>query len=622
MEMAPAAEAPAAPAPAPLALSAETISPNNLSAVHKLAEWGALVIETVAYSPGGNLVAAATNQGVILFDPNSLAQVGRLDTGQPVNWVKFSPDGKQLLLRLGDGWLQRWQLSDNTMILAQPSSSSPQTALALSPDGQQVAFFDPQNARIELYRSDSLARQLSLTAEAFVASTLAYSPDGKMLAAVGGPEGRLLIWDTATGQPLPGQLQFGQPVASLAISGAGRMAAGLADGLVSFWQLGPDGSLQESGAWNTGRDRLIKLAFSVDGQHLAAGFQDGGVLLRAFSGAAQLIQVQVGGGILKELEFAPDGRSLLTAGAFLQVWETERGELRASAESYRRQPTSLTFTQDGKLLVVGAGDGAIETWEVASGRSLNQFGGASQAIIRLVVSPDSAWIASGSNAGGVQVWSATDGRLIYDLPGHTQAITGLDFSLDGASLASSSRDGQILIWEMNSGSLVAALPTGGSGFPTGVAFGPDGSTLYSATSDGRILAWQESSLESSAGWSVASEILTGAPLNHFELLPVLPAQVLASDNAGRLMLWEPGSAALLNSLGAATSPGELALSWDGQVAAQSDENGLLLVGVVQMNPVRLPGMNQVRSSGLAFSPDGRYLASISEDGAIRLWGIR
>jgi hypothetical protein len=145
------------------------------------------------------------------------------------------------------------------------------------------------------------------------------------------------------------------------------------------------------------------------------------------------------------------------------------------------------------LLAVGlgvwylAGPGTtnhLQVWDVAGGRILREFEGASEIP---VFSPDNRWMASADSGGRVQLNDVVRGgsRLLGK---HSSQVPGLAFSADSSQLASGSTDGSIKLWSVASASELATLESQTSG-TLSVAFGPDGNRLFAGSLDGVVQVW-------------------------------------------------------------------------------------------------------------------------------------
>ncbi len=211
---------------------------------------------------------------------------------QTVNATAFSPNGRWLASAGNDGAVGLWDMSDGALVYTLTLHTSGVAAVAFSPDSHTLASsaFDGQ---VILWDVDAGTPRTQLTVGTSAAAVyaLAFSPDGTLLATgSAAPDSLVRLWRVADGaadaNPLaelaghPGDiraLRFA-PSGAWLVSGGAPAPAGLDDETVRVWALTPDGGrLEQSLAPNVGA--VFALAFSPDGQTLAAGGADGVVAL-------------------------------------------------------------------------------------------------------------------------------------------------------------------------------------------------------------------------------------------------------------------------------------------------------------------------------------------------------
>jgi WD40 repeat protein len=246
--------------------------------------------------------------------------------------------------------------------------------------------------------------------------------------------------------------------------------------------------------------RVDAVAFSPDGRLLgSSGYDDDHLTgpfpvtvtdLRRHRSVASLSRPAR----IRAMAFSPDGRLLALAEDSVTLWDTSSWRQRGAPLPVRA-PSSLSFSQDGRVLAVGATD-AASLWDIPSRRELGSVAYPEAIQARVAISPDARLLAVGAGQT-TSLWSLQNGR-----PGSLALATFplqglvLAFNPDGSLLATGASDGVVTIVGTATGSALVAFRahdrgrTWGQDSPvTGLAFRRDGRTLLSAGDDGAVKAW-------------------------------------------------------------------------------------------------------------------------------------
>jgi WD40 repeat protein len=293
------------------------------------------------------------------------------------------------------------------------------------------------------------------------ASAVLRSGQNGILSLAWSPDGTALIAADQDGQVARCPLQGGRGEDGL----AGPAGEVLAEELYSF----------------------IPTALTPDGTQLASG-QGQEVILRATADGLAQVSFRVDASDVKSLAFAPDGGALAAGceDGSVVVWDTRVHRLRAALRGHRGLVNGLAFAPDSRLLASGSADGTLCVWDAATGR-LRSSAKAARQLRSLAFSPDGLAIAT--CGADVVVSDAATGQIRLDLAREGPCYGALAYSPDGRRLAAADLSrGRITLWDLASPGRRATL-RGRVGPGFALAFAPDGRTLASGGGKGMIELW-------------------------------------------------------------------------------------------------------------------------------------
>ncbi|MFJ5681623.1 hypothetical protein [Streptomyces sp. NPDC093099] len=499
--------------------------------------------------------------------------------------------------------------------------------------------------------------------------TVAYSPDGHMLAAGNVHQNLVRLWDVsdpgrpvALGKPVPVDrsvnsilsLEFSPDGQVLAVGGhtSDKGDAG-SGGFVDLWSLtSPSHPVllgrPESPAVQ-GFDALgsiESLAFSPDGHTLAAGRHTGLVSLWDVTHpddvkpAKAPLNLDCPDVFSHRVAFSPDGHTLAAAcdddAGTIRLWNTTdpAHPVRGRSLKAGHPVNSLAFSPDGHTLAAGSSPGTVHLWKVTDPGHPAPLGkpltGPAQPVMSVAFSPDGHTLAAGSADRTIHLWNVTHpkkiGPLGRPLTGPGDAVTDVVFSPDSRTLAAGNADGNVDLW-----SLPPTRIIGAGGNVASVVFSPDGRTLAAGNQNNTVSLWNTADPNSPAP---RGDPLTGPkdPVNAVAFSPD-GRTLAAGDSGGIVTLWstvDPSHPVRLRETltGADGLIFSLAFSPDGHTlaAAGDDEDGSIALWDVSdpANPVAQSDISNdhTRSvQSLAFSRDGTILAAGGDgsNGEVGLW---
>ena len=503
------------------------------------------------------------------------------------------------------------------------------------------------NNTTEILGTGNTALSNELTGPAAPVSAVAFSPNGRTLAAAS-HDGTLRLWNvTDPDNPATAGKAVrthARGLTSLAFSPDGNtLAAGAGNGTVLLWNVANPAHPVLLGRPLTGPKRLVSsVAFSPDGKTLAVGSYDYSIWLWNVADPADpapLGQPLTGkNGSILSLAFSPDGKTL-AAGNFsdtVWLWNVSNPSLatpvgRAIKNSY--PVWAVAFSPNGSDLAVSSGD-TFWIWNVADPAhptvvGVPLTGGANNTVLSLAFSPDGNILAAGSGDDKVRLWNLTSVPYVVATPiglpllGHGGPVYSVAFNPDGYTLASGSGDDTVRVWNLPPTTLTG--PTSAVG---AVAFSRNGRVLATGSNDDSVRLWD---VANPAYPAPLRPPLTGATaaIQSLAFSPDDRTLAVASDDSIRL--WDVADPARPFPLGTPLTGftglvRSVAFSPDGStLAAGSNDETIRLWDVADPAApvplgVPLTGFTEsVRS--VAFSPNGLTLAAGGNDDSVRLWNV-
>jgi WD40 repeat protein/tetratricopeptide (TPR) repeat protein len=511
--------------------------------------------------------------------------------------------------------------------------------VAFGPDGKVIAAASADGS-ITLWdvEDNELGCQRTYMSTRYSVYGLAFSPDGRTLASATGDRYRydaysenhsITLWDLTSEEPAR-QILADQitSVGRIAFSPNGQtLAAGNTDGTVTLWDLNAKDPTSETlTAGHTGWVWTVE--FSLDGQYIASGSRDGDIVL--WNPATGQVSQTLRGhkDWVNDVAFSPDGRTLASASDddTIRLWDVATGRpIGEPLVGHNADVSSVAFSPDGMLASGGSGDQRIRLWNVETGlpigSALTRHDGGVQDV---AFSSDGQTLASVGDDGKIILW---DIHKLLDQPLIRYAYGGPDaavLSLDGRTLATVSENNTITLWDLTSREQIRQLSN--KDRITGAAFSSDGRTLV-VTSD-------DDGLQGVTLWSVRSDPITitrqfflthtNWVSNSLALSPDSDALATASQDSD-IILWDirasdPVSRTLVGHEG---SVNDVAFSPEDTIlASASDDHTIILWDVAAGRVITDPLTGHTDEVwSVAFSPDGRTLASASADNTILLWEI-
>jgi WD40 repeat protein len=548
---------------------AEFNAVNEASARHR-AELGELAARQRQYVSDMNLVPYAWDEGDLQVAQERLRS--------------HLPGTGEIDLR-GFEWRYLWTLCQDESSCVFSNFTGEVSSIARSPDGKILAASSGQ--KVTLLDLQSRGELGELRSPARSITCVAFSPVSNDVLATGSAGGGISLWSIASKSIVTSLAINQDPISAFAFSPDGSALASTCGTNLSLWSLKKNEFI-----WTRSTPfPSPTVAFSPDGKFLVSGGGEKPKLKvwAVATGKEERGFIAEHHGNLSKALFAPKGDLLATtAGDFkLVLWDfAARRRLAEFPCQFGASP--VAFSPDGKLVAVASAAQAISVYDVATGRRTTFLHGHIGRVNALAFGAESNLLISGSSDHTVRLWDLGLAGRRNILEGHQDAVASVAISPNRKLLASTDffYPYSVKVWELPSQRLVTNL-IGHSQAVVQAAFTPDGRLLATGSFDHTVRLWDAATLQLRA-------ILT----NDFEAGKISfspEGHTLAVAGFVGPELYQPG-----------LEKSDRLVFWD----------------TVTCKPVNELSQAAAGASIVAFSNDGRLLATSHFDGAIRLWNYR
>lgn len=503
-------------------------------------------------------------------------------------------------------------------------------------------------------------RQIDAVPLSEVESCWAFSPDGRLLAS--GSNG-IAIWDVPTATLLA---RLAEPswMVTLAFSPDGRtVASGHDDNAVRLWDF-DSGKLLHTLRGHS--DEVCALSFSADGKRLATAGEDLLVFLWDVASGKRVQELAGHTDRVDAIAWSPTGHRIASAGwdTSVRVWDPAKGELLSMLNGQGECVHSVAFLPDGQSLICGDSDCVVRVWEYEKLKIRFEMKRHEGAVKHLALRADGTMAASGGTDRSLQFWNLKTGKANFDNQGSLFPVAAIAVSVKG-ELAALHADERLSRWTIQKAKqkpfpkdpanvaaiAVSSLGRWGIGRVDGtidlvgpqanaktlswkaherdarlLAFSKDGKSLASsAGSDGTVKLWNVADGEPFLIIPEATHRGTVEAIAFHPGQPILAAAGInwmgGKEADGCIALWDYEKRSLVRTIEGGAS--RVAFSPDGRLLASVSLYETVLVWNVQSGQLlrELAGRDD-SANAVAFDPQGRFLASGSDDCGLRIWDAR
>ena len=317
----------------------------------------------------------------------------------------------------------------------------------------------------------------------------------------------------------------------------------------------------------------------------------------------------------RAVAFSPDGK-LVAVASGIGAWLYSVEDLESVTWLPADVVHSVSFSPDGKMLVTAGGlseKGEVILWDVATGTPDRIDKGGS--IFDVTLSPDGRTLAYSARGGPmVKLRDVASRTVVTTHGGYDFGLACLAFSPDGAIIATGHGNGTIMLWDVATRTLAATL-AGHNGEVYSVAFSPDGNTLASGASDETVKLWDVATRTNFETLTVHSLVTTVA---------FSPDGSLIATGTGfrDVKLWHATTGRNIDTFNDHRAlVRAVSFSPDGRTLASASDDGTVVLRDLAAGSATTIDGHSGTDMRLAFTPDGATLASYGNTygSGVKIW---
>jgi len=550
---------------------------------------------------------------------------------QSVLAIAVDPSGRYIVSAGKDRSLKLWDTKSSKLLTAKPQAhESAIYDVAISPDGKSLASAS-NDATIRIWEISEVDGKVQLsdkpkyTLQKHTGSVHAvdFHPSNSQRLVSAGADRTVRLWSVDTGKEIMLISAHYGSVRDVAFSPDGNeIVSGSGDNMVRVWDANT--GVQKRLLQMAHKDEVFSVAFDSTGDRIVSSSSDRSIRIWEAKTGKLVGDESLRGhdGTVYSAIFSADNKTVISTGSdrTIRFWDVGTAiAISTIPEAHSSSIWDLALSGDGKQLTSSSSDAAVKVWDVANDRPLGQprISPHRKNILSIAVSPDGQHVVSSGEDRKLSLWNAKTQALIWEKANaHLAPIQSVAFSPAESKFVSASDDGMLKFWDTTTGNLFGPTQPKGEYEIYSAAFRSDGKVVASGGRDGKIRFWNAITRKQIVEWEAHKKTILAVAFS-----PEADSRYIASASGDdTVAIWDAKTRKRKHSLRHGKDVWAVAFSPDGKYLASSGVGLTIRLWHVETGE-EIDGLTGHTNNivSLAFNTDGTKLASASFDRTIRLW---